>query len=181
MITRGAVAPLAEVHPSWSAQRVVYASAGAGVALTSLLAPAHGLLLVPLVALRLATFAWAPAGSDRVPATPPEAGGEFDFRHFARLQWTTRHTRDVLRERLPRPTPGAVVGQYHFPQLSRHALGGDASLRTWYADRTLAWVTFEQYRASPRDVAGFVAFQPDAPTDEPHARIRSSSTLASQS
>jgi hypothetical protein len=158
-----AVVPLAEVHPSWSAQRVVYASAGAGVAAVSLLAPAHVALLVPLVALRCVTFGLSPAGSDRVAALPPSAGQEFDFRHFARLQWMTRHTRDVLRERLPRPAAGTVVGQYQFPQLSRHTLGGDASLRTWYRDSTLSWITFDHYRSAPRDMAGFVAFQPDAP------------------
>ena len=61
-----AVLPLAEVHPSWSAQRVVYASAGAGVALTALLAPAGAMLLVPLVALRLGTFAMSPGSTSAV-------------------------------------------------------------------------------------------------------------------
>ncbi len=158
-----AAAPLAEVHPSWSAQRVVYAGAGAGIASAAVLAPAHVALLVPLVALRLATFALSPAGSSVVPAAPPEAGHEFDYRHFARLQWTARYTRDVVRAHLPRPAPGTVVGQYQFPLLTRHTLGGDASLRAWYADSTLSWVTFEQYRAAPREVAGFVAFQEPAP------------------
>ena len=157
-----AALPLAEVHPSWSAQRVVYASAGAGVALTALVAPASTLLLVPLVALRLATFAMSPGATRAVSAAPPESGHEFDFRHFARLQWITRHTRELLREHLPHPPAGTVVGQYQVPLLSRHTLGGDASLRTWYRDPTLSWVTFEQYRMSPRDVAGFVAFQPGA-------------------
>jgi tetratricopeptide (TPR) repeat protein len=155
-----AAAPLAEVHPSWSAQRVVYAGAGAGVACAALLVPAHVALLVPLVVLRFATFALSPAGSRAVPAAPPEAGHEFDYRHFARLQWTARHTRDVLRAHVPHPSPHTVVGQYQFPLLARHTLAGDASLRSWYADSTLSWVTFEQYRTGPRDVAGFVAFQP---------------------
>lgn len=158
-----AAAPLAEVHPSWSAQRVVYASAGAGIALTALLAPANAALLVPLVALRLATFALSPGATSLIPAAPPEAGHEFDYRHFARLQWITRHTRDVLREKLPHPAAGTVVGQYQVPLMSRHTLGGDASLRSWYRDRTLSWVTFEQYRLAPRAVAGFVAFQPGEP------------------
>ena len=157
-----AALPLAEVHPSWSAQRVVYASAGAGVALTALLASAGTMLLVPLVALRLATFAMSPGATSAVSAAPPEAGDEFDFRHFARLQWTTRHTRELLLAELPDPPAGTVVGQYQFPLLARHTLAGDASLRAWYADSTLTWVTFEQYREAPRDVAGFVAFQPGA-------------------
>jgi tetratricopeptide (TPR) repeat protein len=157
-----AALPLAEVHPSWSAQRVVYASAGAGVALTALLAPAGAMLLVPLVALRLATFAMSPGATSAVSAAPPEAGHEFEFRHFARLQWITRHTRELLHEHLPRPAAGTVVGLYQVPLLSRHTLAGDASLRTWYRDRSLSWVTFEQYRSSPRDVAGWVAFQPGA-------------------
>jgi hypothetical protein len=141
---------------------VVYASAGAGVALTALLAPAGAVLLVPLVALRLATFAMSPGATSAVSAAPPDAGHEFDFRHFARLQWITRHTRELLQEHLPHPAAGTVVGQYQFPLLSRHTLGGDASLRSWYRDRSLSWVTFEQYRSSPRDVAGWVGFQPGA-------------------
>jgi len=153
--------PLAEVYPSWSAQRAVFASVGLGLSLAALLAAASPWLLAPLVALRLVTFLASPGAVGAVTALPAEAGGEFDFRHFSRLQSFTRETRDLLHERLPRLPAGAAIGDHNLPQLTRHTYAGDRALQVWYRDTTLRWVPFEEFRRAPtQPVAAFVEYQP---------------------
>jgi tetratricopeptide (TPR) repeat protein len=156
-----ATVPLVEVYPTWSGQRCVFASLGLGIALAGLLAAASRWLLAPLVALRLVTFAASPAGSSAIAATPPEAGGEFDFRHLARLQWFVRHTHTLLGERFPELPPGSVIGYRQLPLQTRHALAGDLSLQVWYRDTTLHWRGFEEHLQSPgTPVAAFIEYQP---------------------
>lgn len=159
-----ATLPLVEVYPTWSAQRCVFASAGLGLSIAGLLAAASPYLLAPLVALRLFTFAMSPGATSAVTAAPAEAGGEFDFRHMARLQWFTRHTRDVLEERFPKLPPRSVISDHALPLQVRHALAGDRALQVWYRDSTLRWLAFEDYRSSPSTpVTAFVEYQPRGP------------------
>jgi len=162
-----ATVPLLEVYPAWSAQRCVFASAGLGLAFGGLLAAASPWLLAPLVVLRLSTFAVSPPGSPAITPQPPDAGGEFEYRQFARLQWFTHDTRALLSERFPMLPHGAVIGDHGLPLLTRHALAGDLALRVWYRDTTLRWLTFEDYRGRWNDpgtrVAAFVEYQPRGP------------------
>ena len=153
--------PLVEVYPIWSAQRAVFASAGAGVMVVALLASAAPMALAPLVALRLFTFATGPAASSALPETVAGSEADFDMRHLSRLQSFARRTRDLLRERYPALPPGSVIGDHHLPFLTRHALAGDRALQVWYRDTTLRWLGFEEFRgATATPVAAFVEYQP---------------------
>jgi hypothetical protein len=155
----GATLPLANVYPLWSGQRAVLGSVGLGIALVGVLAPAHPLLLVPLVAVRLATFAASPAGAGRISEIPPP-GIEGDFPHVERLQRLVRETRSVLARHVPQLLPGARVGMHHFPLMSRHAFAGDAALHVWYRDSTLSWMSDEEYRHAPdARLAGFLEYE----------------------
>jgi hypothetical protein len=152
--------PLVDVYPLWSGQRGLYGSVGLGVALTGLLASAHPLLLVALVALRLCTFALSPVGPAAITAEPP-AGAEGQFPHVARLQRMARETRTVLRDRFPSLPRGSIVGQHNMPALSRHAFAGDAALQVWYRDSTLHWLSFDDFhRHQETPLAAFVEYQP---------------------
>src|SRR5262249_20913880 len=95
-----ASAALAETYPSWSAQRCVFGAIGLGVACAAVLGAAHPALLAPLLAVKLFLFAASPVAS-RTIATEPVDSGEFDVRHFARLERITRDVRVLLAARLP--------------------------------------------------------------------------------
>jgi len=155
-----ASASLAETYPSWSAQRCVFGAAGLGVALAALLGAVHPALLAPLVALQLALFAASPAAPRAITTDPVEAG-EFDFRHFVRLERITREVRELLAARLPTLPHGARVAQHNLPLRSEHVFADSRALQTWYRDSTLRWVRFDEFARDPAlPVAGLVEYQP---------------------
>lgn len=150
---------LAETYPSWSAQRCVFGAVGLGIALCGLLGAAHPLLPAGLVALQLATFAWASPPAPLISAEHPVAD-EFNYQHFVRLERIVREVRTTLQTRFPALPPGAVVGQHGMPQMSEHAFAGSRALQVWYRDSTLRWTRWDQFDPSDSRVVGFVEFQP---------------------
>lgn len=157
-----ASATLLTVYPVWSPERVVYAAIGPGLALTALLAAAHPLLPVALLALRLATFATAPAAPPRVTLSPPETGAFVDFERLARLQRLMLEARTTLRREFPTLPRGAGVAMLHPPFMADYA-AGDKALQVWYRDSTVRWIKWEPMAASEgRNVHGALEFQADA-------------------
>src|SRR5207237_4177511 len=155
-----ASAALAETFPMWSSYRCVFASFGLGLALAAPLAAASPALLAPLAALQLALFAVSPAAPRNVAPVPIEVG-EFDYRHFVRLERMVRETRSALLRRYPRLPHRAMVGQHNLPLMSEYVFAGSNALQVWYRDSTLSWIRFDRFR-SERDapVAAFVEYQP---------------------
>lgn len=138
---------LTVVFPMWMPNRSGFGSLGFGALCAGLLGAAHPVLPALLVALRLTTFAIAPAAPTTITPVAPETGAFMDFQHLVRLQLLMRETRATLTTTYPRLPHGAIVGQHYLPRHAEYAYGGDKALQVWYADTSLRWVTFAEFSA----------------------------------
>jgi tetratricopeptide (TPR) repeat protein len=138
-------AALTTMFPIWAPNRVLFGSIGLGIALAALLAAAHPLLPIALVALRLAAFAVSPGPSRAVDFEAAPTGAFMDFAQITRLQRLMADTRGALLTANPTLPHGAQVGQRNMPRRAEYAFGGDRALQVWYGDTTLRWVRFETY------------------------------------
>ena len=142
-----ATASLTPVFPAWQPNRSQYGSAGLGVASVAALGAVHPLCAGLLVAVRLGALGLAPGATNTVAAKAPDTGAFMDYARLTRLQRFMRDTRERLRHRFPTLPHGAIVVQENLPHSLEYAFGGDHALRVWYADTTLHWMRFDEFRA----------------------------------
>ncbi len=140
---------LTPIYPSWQPNRHQHASLGFGLASTVVLGSAHPALAMTNAAFRLVLLARAPGAVTRVEQEPPDAGAFMDWQRLTRLQHFMRAARTALKRELPTLPPGSVVVQQNLPHGVEYAFGGDHALQTWYGDRTLHWMRFDEFRAAP--------------------------------
>jgi tetratricopeptide (TPR) repeat protein len=115
------------------------------------------------VALKLFLFAASPAAPRTITAEPVDAG-EFDFRHFARLERLVHEARTTLTTRFPALPHGAIVSQHQLPLLTEYAFAGSRALQVWYRDSTLQWVRFTDFEHDPHaPVVGVLEYEPRGP------------------
>ena len=140
---------LTPIFPSWQPNRHQHASLGLGLASTVFLGSAHPVLAAANAALRLTLLARAPGATTLVEEQPPDAGAFMDWPRLTRLQHFMRTARAVLRRDQPTLPRGSVVVQQNLPHGVEYAFGGDHALQVWYADSTLRWMRFDDFRAAP--------------------------------
>ena len=156
-----ATATVLPIYPLWSPSRSVSASLGFGAACVATVGAAGPAPLAALTALRVACFALSPGPPPTITTLAPATGAFLDFEHLVRLQRLMRETRQALEARYPSLPPGARVAQHDMPRLAEYAFGGNQSLRLWYRDTTLSWVSFADFERDPGlPVATVVEFQP---------------------
>ena len=137
------------IFPMWMPNRSGFGSLGFAALAAGLLGAAHPALLAFLFGMRLVTFALGPAPPVSITPLAPETGAFMDFQHLVRLQRLMRETRTTLGARYPTMPPGGIVGQHYLPRHAEYAYGGDKALQVWYADTTLRWVTYAEFRRHP--------------------------------
>ncbi len=157
-------AMLVVVHPYWSPVRSAFGTIGIVALAAEITWLIHPTLLVGVVAVRLAGFAFAPAPPTRVTWMAPTSGSFVDFERVTRLQRLMRTTRLALMARVPHATPGMRIGVLTPPQSAGYAFGGPNAARTWYRDATVEWVPYERLRAHPDSaLAAIVEFESAGP------------------
>jgi len=141
-----ATLPLVAIFPSWQPNRAEFGSVGLGIAAVAALSALHPAGVAVLVGIRLVALFLAPGAIRSIEHLPPDNGAFMDYPRLTRLQRFMRDTRAVLQRRFPTLPHGAIVVQENLPHSLEYAFGGDHALRAWYADSTLHWMRFGEFR-----------------------------------
>jgi tetratricopeptide (TPR) repeat protein len=134
-------APLALFLPDWASFRSVLPATGLGVALIAPLVLAPATWLLPLAAARLVALLLAPQPPARLQPDTSDAGDALSFSRLAQMQRAVHGVRGTLHALAPTLAPRSGVMKNGWPRMTGVAFAGDRSLRVWYRDTTLRWVT----------------------------------------